>query len=648
MQGNKFPSHAKGRQNRIGKKKFFVRRDDIDELVALLQNDPEKVQIEEVFYKAVTNMDLQMVSALLSNGVKIENLNDSNQTAVHRAFALDHPGLVELLLRHWDKKVNLTDETGLSHFHIACIAGLHGLVLEFIKSGVDVNLRVGSDGPTPLQLAVNHVRPEVAKQLLQHGADSSVTDEADRTLLHIACGIHESIGEVILSEKFKSIESKAKEIIAIKQKTTRIVQHLIQSGSSVDARDRYGESPLFHVFRDDTHEYTAQKFSRSSLDYQIHKDNFRRTKLAMITSLRMGQHENLNLLLSHKADVRIRSYETGDTILHRAVKDLQTLRDPRVFGEPIFHDVAHARMIDEILKRGLDVNAKNRRGETALMIAASVLSSNVVSVLLNHGAKSRDIRFDDGFRYPGILPSLEAVHNFLEVAARRSDSLSKTESLAVVRFLVDNNAECKYADPEDEDAGKKLRNLLEFGTDEKVISTLQKITKDDGYSRGVVNDQINRVTRLADTPDIPHREFNEFKAEAEKMRATRLASGRSLMSILTAPAAEVSSFVKRGEHKEILYSRYLDFEESFRHNWGIVRGFFAKFLIRRSLVRVLNDHMRFVAAKPLPDHCCERIAVYLSNEDLMRLCVASTAEAPRRETEACTLADKLSSSLGVV
>lgn len=669
MHGRKLSSRSRGnwKRDEVGGKKCLIRRDDIDKAVTLLQNDPENAEVKEIFYKAVTNNDLQMVSALLSSGVKIEVLNDSKQTAVHLAFALENPEMIDQLLQNCDEKVNHADETGLSHFHIACITGLHHLVLKFIASGVDVNLRVGSDGPTPIQLAVKHVRPEVVQQLLRHGADPNVTDEAGRTRLHLACGIHESVGEVILSKKFKSIESKAKEADAIQQKTMKIIRQLIKSRSNINARDRHGESPLFHVFRDDTHEYTARKFSRDSLDYRIHRDDFRRTKLAMVISLRVGQYEILKFLLSRKANVWIRSHETGDTILHRTIKDLETSRE---FGEPFQNDVLHTYMIQNIVYSGLDFNAKNRRGETALNIATSILSFNVVSCLLNLGANSRDIRFDDGFRYPGILPSLEAVYNFLKIIAKRRDSLSNEESLKVFRFLVDNNAECKYANPEDEDASSKLRNLLEFGTEENVISTLQRITKDDGYSRGIVNDQINRyltklqingmhlsrrvhdclvrVTELADTPDIPYKELVEFKAEAAKMREIRLTSGRSLTSILTASSAEVSIFVKHGDHNQILCERYSEFREGFRHNWGIVGGFFAKFLIRRFLVKMLNEQMRFVTAKPLPDHCCERIAIYLSNEDLLRLCVASTIEVSRQEVEACELADELSSSLRVV
>lgn len=51
--------------------------------------------------------------------------------------------LVELLLKNQrDFSVNPTTGSGLSHLHIACACNNHGMVMDFLNHGADVNHRI--------------------------------------------------------------------------------------------------------------------------------------------------------------------------------------------------------------------------------------------------------------------------------------------------------------------------------------------------------------------------------------------------------------------------------------------------------------------------------------------------------------------------
>jgi len=128
------------------------------------------------------------------------------QTALMWAAAQNHPEMTQFLLRHgakvnvreiyndWlDRATQITSEPraqyrpegGLTALLYAARSGCLGCVQALLKAGADVN-KPTPNGFTPLITAIDNFHFDVAKYLLQHGANPNIWDWYGRTPLYVA------------------------------------------------------------------------------------------------------------------------------------------------------------------------------------------------------------------------------------------------------------------------------------------------------------------------------------------------------------------------------------------------------------------------------------------------------------------------------
>uniref|UniRef100_A0ABD2VZP4 Uncharacterized protein n=1 Tax=Trichogramma kaykai TaxID=54128 RepID=A0ABD2VZP4_9HYME len=146
-----------------------------------------------------------------------------HRVARHHNFPQDDQIACSLFQIYNRTDVNYTDESGLTHFHVACGFGCYNVVEQFLDFGQDPNLIWPETSDSPLHLALDDLRTEMAELLLKRGANPTWANLEGLTPLHLICKRIEH-GE--FAEIFFQISDD------------------IQETLQVDVQDKYGNAPL--------------------------------------------------------------------------------------------------------------------------------------------------------------------------------------------------------------------------------------------------------------------------------------------------------------------------------------------------------------------------------------------------------------------
>ncbi|XP_058802936.1 serine/threonine-protein phosphatase 6 regulatory ankyrin repeat subunit A-like [Phymastichus coffea] len=421
--------------------------------------------------------------------------------------------------------------------------------------------------------------------------------------------------------------------LAAEQSRAPLVELLLRHGAEANVADHRGRTPLHLAFagRPDP------------------PDRHRR-RLRVV-----------ELLLDGGADVDARDHR-GDTPLHRLLHSMEAQRRPAALARLSLDDAAHAESASALLAAGAATDALDGRSRSPLQLAVRLLSLGMVELLLEHGARVAPLRLDEvGFCYAEhLVPSLEATNNLLNILDKLSSHglpLDARDHLAVLGFLVGNHVGCRYDLCADGNAAYKLNNLLELGTDENIVAALAKLPLDmydasfEGQSmkkrmvqqlcehavildrggfyvsnevREGLNSKIASLERCILKVIGPCRrpsalDLLQFEAEFRAMRATALNASTSLHDVLTMSPRKLYYYIKNYGYEVSQSSS----AESYPRCGGIIRGHFAKSLVRRYVTKSSTEYFRHLIGLPLPDLCCDRILDFLDNDNLLNLCIAA-------------------------
>jgi ankyrin repeat protein len=281
----------------------------------------------------------QVAKVLLANNADVNAKNNFGRTPLGSAANQGHKDVVELLLLN-NADVNARDTLGKTPLEIAMERGHNG-VAELLRSqggyteasqiynaakGGDLEqvnaLLKDSNGRTPLHVAATKGYKDAAELLLANGADVNAKDQFGETPLHAAMKVPSLLGLSLISSPGTQLKKRG---------NTDLVELLIANRADVDAKDRYGLTPLHFAAYD-------------------------------------GYGDMADLLLANHAEVDAGSI-SGETPLHEAAH--------RGFNG----------MVELLLAYGANIDAKNEKGETPSDFAAARGFSDTVEVLRRHRVK---------------------------------------------------------------------------------------------------------------------------------------------------------------------------------------------------------------------------------------------------------------------
>ena len=264
---------------------------------------------------------------------------------------------------------NMKWANGMTPLHFAVNYDYRAIKM-LLDAGALPNI-ANQNGETPLHMAVESGHVECAKVLLKYGADPNMTNLHGETVIHII-------------EKYMRRNDDRRRI-------TVIVPHLLDAGLDPNGINISGQS-LLHMalsLNNPRYYYSTGYIVQHLLDCGADPNlTNRRGKTPLNVAAGIWIKPNnigcINALLDAGADHSVADRD-GDTLLHKAVAS---------------YDLEHCKRINNLLvkrllRAGADPNRANKRGVTALSLAARAgRNDNGLLKLLNK-AVNKKATFED-------------------------------------------------------------------------------------------------------------------------------------------------------------------------------------------------------------------------------------------------------------
>ncbi len=358
--------------------------------------------------------NLGVARLLLDHGANV-NARERwhGQTALMWAAAEDQPAMVRLLLKHHarvDERSNLTNferqvtseprmqarpSGGFTPLLYAARKGCLDCARYLVSAGADVNL-TDPDGVTPLLLATLNLNFDVAALLVKNGAEVDKWDTWGRSPLYAAVDMN-TLPVGGRADRPSSSNTTALQLIGI----------LLEAGANPNLQLKL--FPPYRSLRDDRGADQLLTVGTTPL----------------LRAAKAGDIEAMRLLLAHGANPNLPT-ATGITPLMAAAGNGSATLDTRGRYK------TQAQAIDAVnmlLAAGVDINQRDKAGQTALYGAAMWGWNDLVKALAAHNA---DLMVKDA---RGRTAADIAMGNN-SLASGRSSSEPHPETAALLRQLM--------------------------------------------------------------------------------------------------------------------------------------------------------------------------------------------------------------------
>ncbi|EAY04906.1 ankyrin repeat protein, putative [Trichomonas vaginalis G3] len=306
-----------------------------------------------IHYASVGNCK-EIAEFLISHGVDINVKNDYNETALHYS---PYKETTEVLISH-GIDINWKQKHGYTALHLAANINSEEVVELLLSHGADVNAK-DKEGETPLHHAAKNNCKETAEFLISHGADVNAKDKNNKTPLHKTTTNNcKETAEILISHgvdvNSKDKEEKTPLHHAAKNNSIETAEYLISHGADVNAKDKDGNPPIY---------------------WAIMKTN----------------KDIIRLLIEHGADIKLKN-KHGRNILHWATEVWDPIcivlpcDQPNIGTFRLAKDKSIKEVLEILILCGIDINSKDKYGNTPLHLAAYGKLKITVEFLIANGA----------------------------------------------------------------------------------------------------------------------------------------------------------------------------------------------------------------------------------------------------------------------
>ena len=371
---------------------------------------------------AVQESHIDAVNYLLDQGADVNLQQESGYTALHFAAAKGYFNALKRLMKN-GADVNARDKNNCTPLMLACesvnkkaIDSIYEKYLDqaakcyfkalkrLMKNGADVNAHEENNG-TPLMLACESVNKkaidsiyknsghdvtssaynyfDAVSLLIDQGADVNLQDNSSYSALHFAAGSSHKYGvainvygfyvNIITGDKCPS------RMVPSQHNNMKVVNCLLQNGAKVDLQDEDGQTALFHALQNKGIPFgILSSLVKNGANLNTRRKYDKCTPLMSVTqSCGIYEEQLVTWLVENGDDVDLQDKD-GLTALHYACKTDNS-----------------CEVVSCLIKNGANINACTGNKVTPLMRAAKKGNSDVVSLLIAHGANV-DLQDKDG------------------------------------------------------------------------------------------------------------------------------------------------------------------------------------------------------------------------------------------------------------
>lgn len=341
-------------------------------------DQPDKNGITPMMH-AIAARNLDIVDAFLKAGAKPDAGRGFAPTPLR--YAIENDIDAAFIAALYDRGMTQSDRVKKENpLHTACAAGRDDLLAFFAARGVPVDHR-NTAGDTPLHLAAENGHTAAAREMLRLGAASSIrNDNVETPLLCALAARQNDVAALLLdipavcrtlNDHATYKEGHTPLLVAAQDGNDKMVEKLAALGADIHHADHEGRNSLCHAVAGG-HLSTVRLLLRLGIDTRdAQTSRFAMQDWAAIDDDRAA--DMLRLLVENGIDIDARDKD-GDTVLHNAA------------------DNAQAERIGLLLALGADANAQDSAGNRAIDRLTNSYyftlgdASDCLHRLLRHGA----------------------------------------------------------------------------------------------------------------------------------------------------------------------------------------------------------------------------------------------------------------------
>lgn len=310
-------------------------------------------------------------------GNTIGKVNEINKvTSLHFAASLGDLSKVAMLLKH-NSYTDTRDHNGQTPLHYAIQSGNTEVAKYLIDHGANLNVHDNYYQKTntkyvyyktPLHYAIESGNIEIAKYLIDRGANPNIQDAYSKTPLYSA--IYSGNTEIVNYLLDHNADPNSKSyytfplLAAIKLGNAEIVKSLIEHGADLGIKNTSAQT-LLHYAIELKHTEIAKYLIDRGIDVDTRDISSGKSPLHF--AMHMKNMEVVKYLIEHNADIDIQdSY--GLTPLHLAV------------------DLGNKKMIEQLVEKGANINAQDNDGWTPLVHAVRHGKLDTIEYLIKNKA----------------------------------------------------------------------------------------------------------------------------------------------------------------------------------------------------------------------------------------------------------------------